>query len=69
MSARKRTRSDWYSPSLDVCFETKALRVLLRNGKAQTRMMVTPVFRLPDGTEFTGRRVSPELRRKLEQEP
>lgn len=43
------------------------MEVVLRDGsgKRQKRVMTTPIFRLPDGTEFTGRRIGLELRTQI----
>lgn len=47
-----------------VCFEESTMQVLSRGGM-QKRSIITPIFRLPDGTEFTGRRASPVLRTRI----
>jgi len=64
--SRERRRSPWAPVPIEVSFESGAMEVTLRDGKRQVRKIVTPIFRLPDGTEFTGRRIGPPLRRKLE---
>jgi len=58
-------RSAWIDVPLRVCFEESEMEVLLRTGESEKRVMVTPIFRLPDGTEFTGRRIGPELRTQI----
>lgn len=58
-------RTPWVDLGLQVCFEETEMTVLLRDGKRQTRPVSTPVFRLSDGTEFTGRRASDELRARI----
>jgi hypothetical protein len=60
-----RFRTPWIDVPMRVCFEESEMEVLLRTGERQTRVMVTPIFRLPDGTEFTGRRIGPELRQQI----
>ena len=63
--SRERRRSPWAPVPIEVSFESGAMEVTLRDGTRQKRKTVTPVFLLPDGTEFTGRRASGALRRKL----
>lgn len=57
-------RSPWIEVCLEVAFEETLMEVLSK-GKTQSRRVVTPVFRLPNGTEFTGRRVGSDLRRMI----
>lgn len=65
MSKAEQYRTGWIEVPLKVCFEESEMEVFLRTGERQKRVMVTPIFRLPDGTEFTGRRVGPELRQQI----
>jgi len=58
-------RSGWLDVSMRICFEESEMEVLLRSGKRQKRPIVTPIFLLPDGTEFTGRRASEDLRKRI----
>lgn len=62
-----RFRTAWIEVPLRVCFEESEMEVILRDVRRsrQKRVMVTPIFRLPDGTEFTGRRIGPELRQQI----
>lgn len=50
---------------MQVAFEEREMEVMLRNGERQKRYISTPVFRLSDGTEFTGRFSTPELRTRI----
>jgi hypothetical protein len=54
---------------MQVCFEESEMEVLVRDGCAEarreTREILTPVFRLSDGTEFTGRRAGETLRARI----
>ena len=59
------TRTPWVEVTLKVSFEEREMEVLLRNGVRERRPIVTPIFRLPDGTEFTGRRVGGDLRQRI----
>ncbi len=62
----KKFRTPWIDVPLQVAFEETEMQVTLRGGIGlETRLIATPVFRLPDGTEFTGRRIGPELRTKI----
>lgn len=60
----KKNRSGWIEVPLKVCFEETEMEVLFR-GERRKRAVVTPIFRLADGTEFTGRRIGPQLRKQL----
>lgn len=61
----KAHRTPWIDVSLQVSFEETQMELLLRNGKRERRDAVVPVFRLPDGTEFTGRRLGENLRARI----
>lgn len=63
--SRNKYRSGWIEVPLRVCFEESEMEVLLRSGERQRRPIVTPIFLLPDGTEFTGRRASEDLRKRI----
>jgi hypothetical protein len=67
---RRHQRTRWLDVRLKVCFEEAEMQVLVRNGgekpHLEKRVVVTPVFLLPDGAEFTGRRASQELRERIE---
>lgn len=57
--------SGWMEVPLEVCFRESTMEVLFRNGERRKLNVVTPFFRLPDGTEFSGRRVSSDLRARI----
>lgn len=57
-----KSRTPWFPVCLEVAFEETIMEVLTRNKGPQRRRIVTPVFRLANGTEFTGRRLSSDLR-------
>jgi len=69
---KTRHRTRWISVPMQVCFEESEMEVLVRDGRSrrdetrrETREILMPVFRLPDGTEFTGRRAGEALRAKI----
>lgn len=62
---KKAHRTPWIKVEVQVCFEDTTMEVLVRNRVRETREIMTPVFRLPDGTEFTGRRMSDDLRVRI----
>lgn len=58
---KRMARTLWFSVPLKVCFEESEMEVMVRGNGMQRRVVLTPIFMLPDGTQFTGRRASPEL--------
>ncbi len=62
-------RTPWIDITVQVCFEETQMEIVRsgHDGPREKRDIVTPVFRLSDGTEFTGRRLGKELRAKLVQ--
>lgn len=69
---KKQHRTPWIDVQLQVCFEEAEMELLVRggySGKSGTRRekvnVTTPVFRLPDGTEFSGRRLGGDLRERI----
>jgi hypothetical protein len=62
---RRANRTPWVEVPIQVCFEDSEMQVRRRSGDFERVEIVTPVFRLPDGTEFSGRRAGPELRARI----
>ena len=57
--------SGWIDVPMQVCFRESKMEIISRNGERRVLDVTTPFFRLPDGTEFSGRRASAELREKI----
>lgn len=62
---RKRYRTPWIDIELQVAFEEAEMELFRRNGRHEKVTVVTPFFRLPDGTEFSGRRLDADLRKRI----
>jgi len=63
-------RTPWITVQMQVAFEESEMEVLVRDSRIgearrEKREILMPVFRLPDGTEFNGRRAGEMLRARI----